>query len=256
VTLDPAENAAARFGAISRSFDERTKRLLQERGLAAGWRCLEAGGGGGSIARWLSDQVGEDGHIVATDVDTRLLEAIQRPNVEVVRHDITRDPLPHAAFDLAHTRMLLIHLPEPDEVLGRLASALKPGGWLVCEEFDSASAAFDVQTSPDEVLLKTHAAMGQLRRDRGGDLRYGRRLYSRFRSLGLTDLGADGYISIVRRGSPVSTLLRASYQLRRTAMIDAGYITEDEFDADLARMDSSDFMMPSPTMWTVWGRKP
>jgi hypothetical protein len=39
-------------------------------------------------------------------------------------------------------------------------------------------------------------------------------------------------------------------------MIDASYITEEEFDRDLARMEDADFMMPSPMMWTAWGRRP
>jgi SAM-dependent methyltransferase len=254
--LDLAVNAATRFAALSEIFDESTKRHLRDRGLAPGWRCLEAGGGGGSIARWLSECVGAAGRVVATDVETRFLETIDRPNLEVLHHDITCDPLPRAAFDLAHTRMLLIHLRQPDAVLQRLTAALKPGGWLVCEEFDSASTLPDDEAGPDEAALKTHVAMRQLRKDHGGDLRYGRRLYSRFRNLGLTDLGAEGCLSIVHAGSPVATLLRASYELRRTAMIERGYITPEEFDADLLRMDAPGFMMPSPTMWTVWGRRP
>jgi SAM-dependent methyltransferase len=253
--LDLAPNAATRFAALSEIFDERSKRHLLARGLAPGWRCLEVGGGGGSIARWLSERVGATGGVVVTDVDTRFLDSIDLPNMEVLRHDVTRDPLPSAAFDLAHTRMLLIHLPDPDAVLLRLAAALKPGGWLVCEEFDSASTLPEVETGPDEAALKTHAAMRQLRQDQGGDARYGRRLYSRFRRLGLANLGADGHLSMVSAGSPVATLLRASYELRRSAMVEAGYITPGEFDDDLARMDRPDFVMPSPTMWTVWGRK-
>jgi hypothetical protein len=36
-------------------------------------------------------------------------------------------------------------------------------------------------------------------------------------------------------------------------MIDAGYLTEQEFDQDATRLDDADFMMPSPIMWTAWG---
>jgi SAM-dependent methyltransferase len=254
--VDLAANAATRFTALSALFDASTRRRLTALGLRRGWRCLEVGAGGGSIARWLSDRVGGSGRVVATDIETRFLDTIDRPNVEVLHHDATCDPLPQAAFDLAHTRMLLVHLPEPDEVVRRLTAALKPGGWLVCEEFDGASILPDADAAPGEVTMKTHGAMQRLRQDRGGDPRYGRRLLARFRSLGLTDLGAEGHLSIVQARSPMATLLRASYELRRAAMIDAGYITADEYDMDVARMDSPDFMMPSPTMWTVWGRRP
>jgi SAM-dependent methyltransferase len=73
-----------------------------------------------------------------TDIDERYLESLHVPNLEVRRHDIVTDPLPEAAFDLIHARLVLIHLPQREEVLSRLVAALKPGGWLVDEEFDSS----------------------------------------------------------------------------------------------------------------------
>jgi ubiquinone/menaquinone biosynthesis C-methylase UbiE len=254
--MDSVSNAAARFAALSAIFDTGTRRHLLDRGLAPGWHCLEVGGGGGSIARWLSERVGDAGRVLVTDINIRFLEALKIPRLEVLRHDITRDPLPEGAFDLVHTRMVLIHLPERDEVLQRLVAALKPGGWLVCEEFDSGSSPPDPAVSPGEIVFKTHEAMRRLNDTRGVDRRYGRLLFARFRALGLASQGAEAYMSMVQPGSQIATLLRASYERRRGAMIDAGYITDEEFDRDLARMDADDFMMPSPIMWTAWGRRP
>ena len=37
--------------------DQTTTRLLTGLGVGAGWRCLEIGAGGGSVARWLSDHL-------------------------------------------------------------------------------------------------------------------------------------------------------------------------------------------------------
>jgi SAM-dependent methyltransferase len=254
--MDPVTNAATRFAALSALFDTESRRHLLARGLAPGWHCLEVGGGGGSIASWLGERVGGAGRVLVTDIDTRFLEALKRPNLEVVRHDVTRDRLPEAAFDLVHTRMVLIHLPERDDVLRRLAAALKPGGWLVCEEFDGGSSPPDPAVSPGEVVLKTHEAMRRLNEERGVDGRYGRLLFGRLRALGLADVGADAQMSMVRPESQIATLLRASYERRRGAMVDAGYITDEEFDRDLGRMEADDFMMPSPIMWTAWGRRP
>jgi SAM-dependent methyltransferase len=254
--MDTVRNAATRFAALSAIFDTGTRRHLLDRGLAPGWHCLEVGGGGGSIANWLSERVGDAGRILVTDVDTRFLDTLKSPNLEVRRHDITRDPLPQAAFDLVHTRMVLIHLPERNAVLQRLVAALKPGGWLVCEEFDAVSSPPNQAVSPGEVVLKTHDAMGRLNDERGVDRRYGRRLFGLFRALGLAGLGAEAHLSMVQPESQFATLLRASYERRRGAMIDAGYITDEEFDRDLARMEAADFMMPSPILWTAWGRRP
>jgi len=253
---DSVRNAATRFAALSATFDAGSRRHLLDRGVAPGWSCLEVGGGSGSIARWLSECVGEAGRVLVTDIDTHFLDALDLPNLEVLRHDITRDPLPDGAFDLVHTRMVLIHLPERDGVLRQLVAALKPGGWLLCEEFDAASSPPDPVVSPGEVLLKTHTAMGRLNDARGIDRRYGRLLFGRFRALGLVSLGAEAQMSMVQTASPLASLLRASYERRRGAMIDAGYITVEEFDRDLARMEAADFMMPSPIMWSAWGRRP
>ena len=254
--MDPSQNAFVRFAALSALFDATTERHLADRGVAPGWHCLEVGAGGGSIARWLGERVGPAGRVVATDLDTHSLEQLELPNVEVRRHDITSDPLPERAFDLIHTRMVLMHLPSRDEVLPCLLSALKPGGWLVCEEFDRLSAAPDPDVSSGEIVLKTHEGMGRMMQDQGVVPHYGRLLFGRFRGMGLKFLGAEARLIMVQSGSWSARLLRASYERRRRAMIDAGYVTEEEFDADLARMDAADFMTPSPLMWSVWGRRP
>jgi len=254
-SFDFERNTATRFRALSQLFDSNTQRHLLASGLVPGWSCLEVGAGGGSIARWLSEQVGPTGRVVATDIDTRFLQESWLPNLEVWRHDITRDPLPESAFDLIHTRMTLIHIPERDLVLERLIRALKPRGRLVAEEFDALSLCADPTVNPGEVPLKTHSAMQRLNQDRGVDGRYGRLLLARLRVLALDEIEAEGRIVMVQNGTPAAALLRASYELRRTAMIDAGYLSNDEFDSDLERMAEPEFMMPSPILWTAWGKK-
>ena len=143
-----AEQTSARFAALPSLYDPGTIRHLEQLGVGAGWRCLEIGGGGGSIAAWLSDRVGPTGQVLATDVDTRFLERLRRPNLEVRRHDIASDPLPDRAFNLVHLRLVLMHLPQRDQVLKRLAGALRPGGWLLAEEFDSLSMPPDPRRQP------------------------------------------------------------------------------------------------------------
>lgn len=48
----------------------------------------------------------------------------------------------------------------------------------------------------------------------------------------------------------------ANYEQARSDMIRAGYISEQQFGEDVAMLDNSDFLMPSPIMWTVSGRRP
>src|ERR1700761_5912573 len=138
--LDNAgREASARFAALAALYDHGTIRHLEERGVNSNWHCLEVGGGGGSIAAWLAARVGPAGRVLVTDIAPRFLESLQIPNLEVRRHDIVNDPLPEAAFDLVHSRLVLLHLPEREKALARMIAALKPGGWLGDEEFDVGS---------------------------------------------------------------------------------------------------------------------
>jgi 2-polyprenyl-3-methyl-5-hydroxy-6-metoxy-1,4-benzoquinol methylase len=119
--LDNAgEPTRRRFAGLPQVYDPGTMRHLTERGLGPGWHCLEVGAGGGSIARWLAEQVGPAGSVLATDIDTRFLDDLQMPNLEVRRHDIGTEPLSAASFDLAHARLVLSHVPQREAALARL----------------------------------------------------------------------------------------------------------------------------------------
>jgi hypothetical protein len=138
-----------------------------------------------------------------------------------------------------------------------MVAALKPGGWLVDEEFDASSMPPNPAVNPGEVLLKTLTASRQVMQDRGADDRgFARRLFSLMKATELVQVAAEAYLSIWDFGSPGLSLLRANFEQLRGNMIDAGYITEEEFKEDLSRLDDPNFMMPSPIMWTAWGRRP
>ena len=101
-----------------------------------GGRLLARGG----IALWLADRVGETGHVLATDLDTRFLDGHGRANLEVRTHNIVTDPLDEAAFDVIHARAVVEHVADREQVLKRLVAALRPGGWLLIEEVDFGGA--------------------------------------------------------------------------------------------------------------------
>src|SRR5690349_11596876 len=135
--FDPAwQKERDRLTALESLFDGSSRRLMTALGLRAGWRCLEVGCGAGGIARWLADQVGTAGRVVATDLDTRFLDGHGRANLDVRTHDIATDALDDGPFELIHARAVLEHIPARDGVLARLVAALAPGGWLLIEDVD------------------------------------------------------------------------------------------------------------------------
>jgi SAM-dependent methyltransferase len=252
---------AQRFGNLEILYDPRTIHFLEATGVGPGWRCLEVGGGSGSIAAWLADRVGDSGHVLVTDIDPRFLTALAeagRPNVEVRRHDVAVDPLPEGAFDLIHARLVFVHVPAAPAALAKLAAALRPGGWLVIEDFDPTfiDRAFSTAAPVDATVHNAYATLGKLLVARGAGEGWGRSLHRRFIELGLADVGMEGHLAIRQGGSPGARLDRANFVQVREAAIAAGLSTAEELDRMLTLLDDPAVAFSSPTMFTAWGRRP
>lgn len=194
---------------------------------------------------------------MATDIDTRWIDADGLPNLEVTEHDIVTDPLPGWRFDLIHARLVLGHLPARDHVLTRLADALKPGGWLVLEEFDSwLPHCLDPVSDDDRVLVKVGQALNEALNRRGADTTYPRTLPRHLREAGLTEIGASGYLAIFHGGSPESVLLRANLGQAGPALVDAGLTTAEELQTAQRLLRDPAFLGNYPLLITAWGRRP
>ena len=155
-TLDNRwEAARERLGTLEVSCDPFTASHLDKVGVGAGWHCLEVGGGAGSVARMLCERVGPDGHVLAVDLEPTLLADVEAPNLEVRRLDVVVDELPEAAFDLVHTRLVLVHIPQRDELIPKLVRSLRPGGVLLLEECDLTEAL----AADDDVFRPAFEAM-------------------------------------------------------------------------------------------------
>lgn len=248
--------AAARLQVLAQVFDAGTIRHLDARGITSGWRCLEVGGGLGTITRWLAERVGRQGTVVTTDIDTRYLATLDLPNVEVRHHNIVEDTLPEREFDLAYTRLVLQHVPHPDRALARMVRAIKPLAWIVVEDMEAFPAALEPNGSGVDPLTKTAAAMRLVTHAAGADARFGRSLGSRLRAAGLTDVTVEGRVFLWRAGSAGAALTRLNYEQLREPILATGQLTAEEFAADVARVDDEEFETRSPILWTAWGRRP
>jgi SAM-dependent methyltransferase len=247
--------AGQRFDAFAELFDLSTFRHLTAIGLASGWRVWEVGAGGRSVPAWLAGQVGAEGRVLATDIDTRWVNGT--PGVEVRRHDVGMDPAPEGPFDLVHARLLLVHVPHRARALAQLGAALRPGGWLVVEEADPALQPLVCleDRGPGEALAnRMKSGFRRLLADRGVDLAYGRTLPRRLRELGLADVSADAYFPIT--GPACTELERATVEQLRDRFIASGIATAQEIDGHLAAVAGEALDLATSPMITAWGRRP
>jgi SAM-dependent methyltransferase len=257
---DPSlEDERSRLRALEFVLDPGTVSVLETVGVTKGWRCLEVGGGGGSVTRWLCDQVGSEGHVVATDLSPRFLEEIDAPNLEVRKHNIVTDPLEENAFDLVHSRDVLEHIAERELVLDRMVAAVKPGGWLVAEDVDFVSAlradGFGESSSLAPFEGRMWAASVKGMKARGVDPEYGRRLPWRLAARGITEISATVRGGLFQAGSPGRTLALLSLAQLRPILLEGGLL-EDEVEQLMATMKREDFMGFGPIHVAAWGRKP
>jgi SAM-dependent methyltransferase len=242
-----------RLELLQELYDPLTVRHLEARGVGEGWRCLEAGAGPGSIARWLSDRVGSSGSVVATDLDTRFLEGLDLVNVEVRRHDVVRDQLPDAEFDLIHARMLLEHLPEREAVIPRLARALKPGGVIVLTDLDRSTVR---EWRPTAHFRRVMQATDSAYVAAGWDPTFGARLPDALTRAGLEDVGAEGVQYYVRGGTRTARFFSLMRSQLRERLLATGLASAQDIDRSLVDLDDPAWGFFDATKWTAWGARP
>jgi SAM-dependent methyltransferase len=244
--------ARRRLDLLEQALDPQTSNALGAVGLQAGWHCLEIGGGGGSVVRMLCDAVGPDGRVVTVDIDTRFLQMIDAPNLEVLQSDVVTDGLPDGPFDLIHTRAVLMHIPARDRLLAEIVARLRPGGTLLLEEPDFHS----MEGSPSPAYRSFWLdAADIMYRAIGMDGTWPRNLPRRLSALGLCDIRAWITTSLFRGGSPEAELYQMSWIQVRDWLLGGGMPKETYEDA-VALFDDDTQWFPSPAFVTVSGRLP
>ena len=218
-----------RLGLLEQLFDplSRQRRTVVQ----PGWRCLEVGAGRGSMAVWLAQQVGQQGHVVATDVDTTYLERLAVPNLEIRRHNILADPLDElepGSFDLVCARLLLFWLAGKQEVaIRRMVDCLKPGGWLIDEDGDWGMVAPVDTAHPHYARYQQAWKNGDWWAARGYDPTFGRKLPILFERCGLINIHHEMSASVVQGGSPWGQWWLQSLEGIRASEQKDGSLTEE-----------------------------
>ena len=254
--LDPSWYAERdRLNSLTRLYDPTTMTLVEGLRLPRGARCAEVGAGTGSIAELLARHVGPGGHVLAIDTDTRFLDPLAGATISVARQDITTTPVPPGQFDLIHARLLLEHLPQRDTVLASLAVGLAPGGWLLVEDLDWATA--EVIDPPSAVYGRVTGACREFMRSRGYDPEYARRLPRHLAAAGLTDVGAHAIAMQVRsdavRGIPQWELL---VDQLAPGLLAGGWVDVADLESFTALCRESDSCIFAPLMISSWARRP
>ncbi len=184
---EPEEQA--RLSLMNRLLNVRHMRALS---LAGGEKVLDFGCGTGELALELARAVGASGGVVAIERDERQLaaarERLERSgtelNLELRQGDAFDPPLAQdewGRFDVAHTRFLLEHVPDPLEVVRAMVRAVRPGGRIVvCDDDHDILRLYP----PAPALVEVWRAYMRAYESVGNDPLVGRKLVSLLHAAG------------------------------------------------------------------------
>ncbi|MFC9894588.1 class I SAM-dependent methyltransferase [Nocardia sp. NPDC127579] len=242
--------ADERLALLGAAYDPASIALAKRLGVQAKWRCLEAGAGGGSFARWLCEAVLPDGRVLAVDADPRHLADIPGRGGEIARIDLVADDLPEGEFDFVHTRFVLLHIADRDAVLRRLTRALAPGGVLMLEEGDGLGV-LDVMPGPFGEVWRAFARSTEFA---GASQSWARNLPAQLKTLGLGDVHAEADIPMFRGGSPMARMWNLTWVQAHDTLAALGVRPEVITAAQAELADEHRWHYAPPTV-RAWARR-
>lgn len=245
------ELADQRLAMLGAAYDPDSIALALRLGVGAGSRCLEAGAGGGSFARWLCQAALPGGRVVAVDADTRHLNDLTDRGGEVAQVDLVAGSLPEGQFDFVHTRFVLLHIAQRNEVLERLVCALAPGGVLLVEEGDGLGVT-DAMPGAFGQVWRAFSHSTELA---GADQSWARNVPATLESLGLVDIQAATEVPTFRGNSPLARMWELTWIQVRDMLVSVGVSDEVITAAQLELQDGRQWFYAPPTV-RAWGRAP
>jgi ubiquinone/menaquinone biosynthesis C-methylase UbiE len=141
--LDGSDQDLRRLLGIAETTREMTRSAFRRVGMQEGWHAIDCGCGPIGGLAVMAEMVGPAGRVVGVDFSEPAIQrarsvvaALGLGNVELFAGDIHE--LDAAAvggpFDLAYTRLFLMHQPDQVRTLSHIARLLRPGGWVVAQE--------------------------------------------------------------------------------------------------------------------------
>jgi SAM-dependent methyltransferase len=240
-----------RLELLEECLDPMTARSLDAIGIERGWRCLELGGGGGSVTRMLCERVGPGGRVTAVDLDTRFLDELTEDNLDVRCCDVVADGLPGDGYDFVHARLLLMHLANREKFVDEMVSVLRPGGWLLVEDMD----VYPLETLAEGAFAEVWGAVVRAFEAAGACPTMGRQIPPLFDRAGLEAVAPVCEVPIFRGDSHWAGLITASVEQLRPVLLSRD-VDEEQLTALSRSFDDPTQWFAGFAMYPVRGRMP
>ena len=236
--------------------------LFERVGVSPGDSVVEIGCGPRGCLDLLAALVGSTGKVVGVE---RSDEAVSRArqhvadqrleNVEVRVGDGRNTGLHRDAFDLVTSRLVLVNVPQPEELVAEAVAITKPGGVVAYHEavwpttFDPPLDAWD----------RLYSIFHAYADGNGIDLFIGRRVPRLLREHGLVDVQARPLTHLYQIGDARRTLMLEFANNLSDRFVADNLVDADELDelkaALKGHLDNPDTLVISSLYVQAWGRK-
>ena len=147
-------------------------------------------------------------------------------------------------------------MPERETILKKLASAVKPGGWLFVEEPDFIVFGVDpsVHAPMRDVAEKVDREIIRVLENVGADLYLGGRLFGLLRSMGFESVQGRGEVSVCQGGTVGIGFFKLTAERLRPLILASGHISEANFEEAINLYDDPDYAIRILIV-QAWARK-
>jgi ubiquinone/menaquinone biosynthesis C-methylase UbiE len=241
-----------------------SERLFDQIGIAAGAQIVEIGCGPRGCLDLLANRAGPAGRVIGIE-RSRDAVAMARTfvkerglsNVEVLQGDARATGLERAAFDVVTSRLVLVNIPQPDEVVAEAVALARPGGWVAFHEADWFSHVCDPPLGAWTDLIDLFIAYS---RKNGIDPFIGRKVPALLRRAGIEDVRIYPIIHAYPTGHPRHEILLDFTENLSERLVAEKLASDGELQELKARLkqhlDDPGTLVVSHTFFQVWGRKP
>ncbi len=232
-----------RLKLLEAAFDPDSLNVLNQVQVQKNASCLEIGPGAGSIFSWLGEKVGPKGRVLGIDKNTKYIRHFTEAPYEVVQGNFAEMRFENA-FDLVHSRYVLIHNPEEAQMIPKIKASLKPGGCVVLEEPDFTSAM--LLNHPSDIPQKNvNTAISQMFTNLGLNPTYGLRLPQNLFKHGFEILDVQSKLHLASGGSPVAKMMGKSAEALAEKYIATGKTCASDIKQYIANAED-------PEYWSVY----
>jgi ubiquinone/menaquinone biosynthesis C-methylase UbiE len=237
--------------------------LFDQIGVGRGAKVVEIGCGPHGCLELLAERVGPTGRVVgversqdAVDLARKLIKGRSLSNVEVFCGDARSTQLPRSEFDLATARLVLVNVPEPQQILAEAVALVRPGGWVAFHEADWIAHVCDPPSAAWTRIVDLFVAYSERN---GIDPFIGRKLPRLLREAGVAEIRVNPIFHVYPPGHSRRSILLDFAENLSERIVAQKLVDEREFtvlkDALRHHIEDPGTLVVSHLFFQAWGRR-